>query len=793
MDYYSPNEQNYHHDNHHDNQQHQQQNPPSTIIIPHRGSLSRIHIDIDNNDTSISYNQPTSYIYAINIRSEYTTTTSSSSTSSTKTKENDISICQYQLQYHPDHYTFMNDLFIILDTECRGYITKKQLEEFVLLRCPVFKRRDGTIREFEKSRNSSGCDSNSSSSSSSSSSRKEGISDDHVHGSCNNDDEKTEDKIIHHQLDHIEEVFGGGEEEELVPNESLEENEILKDDHQEDQNSMFLEKQDEQDIFNCILGEDFHSASDHEPPCDDDNDDDNDGDDFDNSNDGDNVNTDDGDDDDDEQEDPILQENDQDEENLLFLHDENDNEAVGDQDSTQNNKPEIEAPPYHNKENVDKNDNINDMKQNEQNVQSQTFEEIWNAVIQCRINYPNEEVLRGEGGEIDKNPTIQYFGIEAWMVFCRFVSLAQYQDANRRFSARHLQQQIIEPQRNSDTAMYESSHHQKQQYHASNNQNDVIIVDVAPIERPVPISAQNLIEYELLTLNSEVNANIGKIGISLPELDLDHSHLLLHDGPRHVFKPTQKVQVSVFGRNKHTTNSMDGLEFVIRLMSTTTTNENDDKEKSHVAAKDTAVVRRSYSDLSWLYDTFKSQKHVSGTLCGRIIPPFPSPLGSSKAVDSTDDKVLSSSAAISAASEIAVLVTSAAKSFLGHLTKSATSKLKAVTTSTLKSSSDKRVAMKTTTKSPLSSKTSSRQQHGSTSVMRKRHTKVKESILDNADSKAKQLERFLNYMLDHPAMSTSFPLNVILRVSRFELCSCIEFDDIFFPHMKILDDNIKTG
>jgi hypothetical protein len=33
-------------------------------------------------------------------------------------------------------------------------------------------------------------------------------------------------------------------------------------------------------------------------------------------------------------------------------------------------------------------------------------------------------------------------------------------------------------------------------------------------------------------------------------------------------------------------------------------------------------------------------------------------------------------------------------------------------------------------------------------------------------SKSKQVERYLNYMLDHPAMSTSFPLNVILKASQ---------------------------
>lgn len=31
--------------------------------------------------------------------------------------------------------------------------------------------------------------------------------------------------------------------------------------------------------------------------------------------------------------------------------------------------------------------------------------------------------------------------------------------------------------------------------------------------------------------------------------------------------------------------------------------------------------------------------------------------------------------------------------------------------------------------------------------------------------KARQLERYLNYLLEHPALSSSFPLNAVLQVS----------------------------
>ncbi len=561
----------------------------------------------------------------------------------------------------------MLDVFIVLDTESRGYIRKDDVEEFALLRCPVFKRRDCIIEEFE-----------------SSTSFEEDECDGHDSNILHDDDDSEEvqenvcDDQSRIEIDEEDCWNPYGDDDDTKEDQSI----SLSKKNQDVEQNISIQRQDEQDIFNCILGEDFHSASDNDLSS--------------------KVRN----------EDEKLQG-----EDTILVEGGESSIGVGKEGGGSVLKLNESTRSISTKNSIRNNDASKKKKR------SQTFEEIWDAVIRCRLNQDDHS----------DDQRYEFFGIEAWMVFCRFISLAQYQDANRRFSAMHLQQKI--------------------ESHKNLDSNEVILVDVPPPERPIPLSTQNLIEYELSTLDSEVNTHTGNIGIALPELDLDHSHLFLHDGPNNKFKATQRVYVSVFGSDTPTTNTTDGLEFLIRLKRNMTYEEDTDNS----IGEEISVVRRSYADLSWLHGTFKSQKHVSGYLCGRIIPPFPSPLGYSKATDSDNEKTMNSSAAISVASESAVIVTSAAKSLFGQLSKSA-SKLKAVTKLSLKSS--QRDAAQTN-----QSLISTPCRHQGSSMIRKRHTNVKESILDNPSSKAKQLERYLNYMLDHQAMSTSFPLNVILRVS----------------------------
>ena len=46
------------------------------------------------------------------------------------------------------------------------------------------------------------------------------------------------------------------------------------------------------------------------------------------------------------------------------------------------------------------------------------------------------------------------------------------------------------------------------------------------------------------------------------------------------------------------------------------------------------VVRRSFTDMMWLNETFALHKKPGGTLCGRILPPFPC---ASRSAESSDE------------------------------------------------------------------------------------------------------------------------------------------------------------
>ena len=63
---------------------------------------------------------------------------------------------------------------------------------------------------------------------------------------------------------------------------------------------------------------------------------------------------------------------------------------------------------------------------------SPTFEEVWRAVATSSTVSPSLE-------DPQDFSSIE-LGVEGWMVFCRFIALAQYLEAKRRFSGRHLQQ-----------------------------------------------------------------------------------------------------------------------------------------------------------------------------------------------------------------------------------------------------------------------------------------------------------------------------------------------------------------
>jgi len=410
-----------------------------------------------------------------------------------------------------------------------------------------------------------------------------------------------------------------------------------------------------------------------------------------------------------------------------------------------------------------------------------TFEEVWNAMVGC-----SSSVVTNKEGNNEKS----LIGIEGWMVFSRFIALAQYQEAKRRFSSRH-QQQTIQKHRGEGGGEGDFDEGDVEgDFDEGDGEGDfdeggnhgVVLVNVPPPESPAPITVKELVDYETV-LDTNVE------GVALPELDLDHSHVSVHDtNTTHMGRGGGNgggrgvVKIEVFGTsNSATLNHLEGesrkLDFVVRFFppldehtssvpSSTTTRptgvpEINDDDLNNI------VVKRSFADFVWLHNIFTSQKQLGGTLCGRILPPFP-PIRSTY---SDYHKNTSSSSlpqrsccggggntttpAIAVASASVGMISSAArsaKSFLGGY---------------------------------LSSTTSITFPHGlppgtnilTTTVASKRDG----SLLDSSLSKANQIERYLNFLLEHPALHTSFPLNVILKASQSGL-ECAK---------RILDKNVK--
>jgi hypothetical protein len=313
---------------------------------------------------------------------------------------------------------------------------------------------------------------------------------------------------------------------------------------------------------------------------------------------------------------------------------------------------------------------------------SPTFEEVWSAVATCSASVPIDEMEDLSSAEL---------GVEGWMVFCRFIALAQYLEAKRRFSGRHLQQTM--------------------RHRNAPRGSELVVVDVPPPATPVPLSAAQLAQYE-----RESNTCL-----PLPELDLDHSLLAAHDVLRRRKDVTVcrgRVKIDVFG------SSQQLVEFCLTYY----------RGLENGQLSDSMSVRRSMKDLKWLNDTLKAHRTLGGTLCGRILPPFPGKLIASQYHD--DDSALGSTGeAIAAAATASVgMLKQGIKSIWGSVSSDKGSHA---------SSGSKMVAV-----SPKSFNLPASYYNPNSPA-----------------GKARQLERYLNYLLEHPALSTSFPLNTILKVS----------------------------
>jgi hypothetical protein len=361
------------------------------------------------------------------------------------------------------------------------------------------------------------------------------------------------------------------------------------------------------------------------------------------------------------------------------------------------------------------------------NIVSPTFEEIWRAVAACSVG---ARIDNTKDGIHSQNVEI---GVEGWMVMCRFIAVAQYLEAKRRFSGRHLQQTM--------------------RHRNAPRGSELVMVDVPPPSHPTPLTATELAKYE------QENRKC----LPLPELDLDHSLVAAHD----VLRRRRRRHFRVCGRTDGTSGQghvkIDLFGFSPLMMGTSSSSSNSQnslefcltyvRRAESDSITDTISVRRSMKDMKWLNETFVSQKALGGTLCGRILPPFP---GNRALVSSSsrDNDSSSASGAIAAAANAGVEIANAGvgiatasvgmlkdgfKSLLGGYLSTSSSQPK----SSMMQNSDKTVGSKLTN-----------------------HTNTVYAYYNpnSPATKGRHLERYLNYMLEHPALSTSFSLQAILKV-----------------------------
>jgi len=354
---------------------------------------------------------------------------------------------------------------------------------------------------------------------------------------------------------------------------------------------------------------------------------------------------------------------------------------------------------------------------------SPTFEEVWAVVISCSTltRIMNSDELSSK-----------HIGVEGWMVFCRFIALAQYLEAKRRFSGRHLQQTM--------------------RHRNAPRGSELVMVDVPPAAPPIALTANALAQYELENQKC----------LPLPELDLDHSLLAAHDVLRRRRRKQNTssrsalgdyVKIDLFGPSPlllSSSSSTDRLEFCLTLMRRC--------GGSNRIAEDVATVRRSMNDIEWLNDTFVSQKSLGGTLCGRILPPFPGNPVFSRA-QKEDSSFSKTGGAIAAA-------TNAGKEFANAGVGIATAGV-GILKEGIKSLWGGYISSSEVTSKLYPEKSNSRKSSSMVNAMRTYYNP------NSPVGKARHLERYLNYLLEHPALSTSFPLNTILKASQSGLEAAI--------------------
>lgn len=345
-------------------------------------------------------------------------------------------------------------------------------------------------------------------------------------------------------------------------------------------------------------------------------------------------------------------------------------------------------------------------EQHERKRGSPTFDEVWDRTIHSdpRLTCADKST-----------PTTHRVGIEGWMIFCRILALAHHQESQRRFSSRHLQQMMRHKHGGGATRM---------------NPNEVVVVvDNPPPGPPVLISIRSLVEVEQERVTSHSDECIHGwpfCPLPLPELDLDHYLEFAFSNhqqqSRMHFQPRGRVSIQPFS------SSREG-DFILRFRNN--------------GAR--TIVRRSYSDFEWLNAILKLHKRPGqGHLCGRVLPPFPSKQGGFLQQHSVLSKKVTQQSGANHQKDISGRAIEVAKSGIGMISSMANSFWSGYVSGSTPASSPSSSLIKKKSGQPGNMSSTS---HVTTMT-------------------AKGIERYLNYLLESNALSSSFPLNAILQASQ---------------------------
>ena len=322
-------------------------------------------------------------------------------------------------------------------------------------------------------------------------------------------------------------------------------------------------------------------------------------------------------------------------------------------------------------------------------------------------------------------------GLEGWMILLRLVSFCQYQEAKQFFSAKRLG-------------------------------NNAIMVDVPRLPPVVPLTMEDLLQYEMKFDYRRLfssGAKISSYGFTntplqycppMPELDLNHSGISAHEETKVVdvglicnpsfggcstisILPPSHVSVEAMGSCSEAFWNTGKVDLLLTLTTTKASSENMSGHRSFSLMSTTvecitttSTVRRSLEDLLWLHDTFMAHKKPGGTLCGRILPP----LLSEDMLDVRRESLRNTSQHRDMSeSGLWSYCKSVGKSFVG----------------TIKRNTGRNLSS--------SSKSSGR-------------VLERDAVTISQELRLKRIERYLNYLLGHSGLKSSFPLNSMLKASK---------------------------